>query len=287
MALAPTSVSFGSLSLDDDPQGDYHLTLISGWEGLPEARYDSIGRPSSHGEFDGPVYSAARLVHLEGECRDEDTRDELLADLGAGLGFAGRGPAQDLTVTLGGRTLTSSAKVLRYSPAIARGDWGNGWFGWQADFRCADPLRYGDVQTAQTGMPVASGGLDFPIGSVFDFGIAGSTGSVDLGNPGTADAPTILRVDGPAAGGFVITESGDGNRLRFVDPVDTGSWITINAATGRVTINDQADRRGSLAVAQFAGFVIPAGASRQFEFTGDTATDPAALLTVTARPAYW
>jgi hypothetical protein len=289
MALAPTSVTFGDLTIDD--VGDYHLTNIAGWDGLPEARYDSIGRPASHGEFDGPVYAAARVVHLEGECYNSDQRDTLLQTLSAGAGFAGNSAARDLVVTFAGRTLTSQAKIIRYSPTVARGDWGTGWFGWQADFRCADPLRYGDPASSSTVMPVDSGGLDFPIGSVFDFGTLGSTGTIDLLNSGSADTPIMLRIDGPTsgtlAGGFLITETQTGSRLQYDDDLVTGTWVTFDPSTGRVTLNDTADRRGSVSVAQFGGFTIPSNGFRQVKFEGVSSSSATALLTATIRPANW
>lgn len=290
MALAPTSVTFGGLTVDDS--GDYHLTNIAGWEGLPEARYDSFGRPNGHGEFDTPVYSGARVVHLEGECYDVAQRDAILSTLSAGLGFSGADAAKDLTVTLASRTLTTKARVIRYSTAIARGDWGVGWFGWQADFRCPDPLRYGITQTVGPYvLAAATGGLVFPLfmpSGVLSWGTLPTPQTLTLTNTGSADAPVTLSVAANGAaitGGFQILESTTGRSLRYADDLAAGDVVVFDSGAGTVIINGSADRRGSLTVAQWTP--VPPSSSRTFYLAPLGGPNSTASLTASMRPAYW
>lgn len=289
----PTAATFGPITLAGDGSSQYHLTGITGWDELPDARFDSTGRSNAHGEFDGPVYSAARTVTISGEVRNQAARDALLAAFDAGFVFAGASAGVPLSVTMAGKTLTAlSAKVIAKQKVRAVGEWGLGRFGWQVQFRCADPLRYDALVTAgPITMPSSGGGLVFPLfitGGVLTWGTVPAPQIATVANPGSADTSVLLTISAGGSaltGGFQIVESVTGSVISYADDLPAGSTVVIDSATGSVTLNGTADRRGSLTVAQF--WQVPAGATRSAVLLGLVGFSATATLTAAIRPAYW
>ena len=162
-----------------------------------------------------------------------------------------------------------------------------GRFGWSAQWRCPDPLRYGPPQAAQsTGLPTSGGGLAWPLftDGFLDWGQPGDPGQITLTNPGTADAPIPLRVTGPLPGGFEV--SADGGRLTYPTDVPAGQTIWIDTGDGSVLAEGTADRRLNLTRADW--LLVPAGGSMTLQFTGLGAYSADARLTVPGFQAvYW
>lgn len=287
----PTLATFAGIAMAGDGSSQYKINSITGWDDLPDARFDSNARSNAHGEFDGPVWSAARTVTIAGECRNAPTRDALLAALGGAFVFAGANAGSTLSVTLAGQTLTSVAKVIAASKARVSGEWGIGRFGWQVQFRCSDPLRYAGAVTDTATMPTTSGGLVFPlfmVSGILTWGTVAVPQVVDLTNTGTADTSVLLSVSAGGTalvGGFSIIETITQSVLTYVDDLQAGNTVTFDSSTGAVTLNGTADRRGSLTVAQW--WQVPAGTYRGAILIPLTTFDATAVLTGTIFPAYW
>ena len=277
-----TSLLWRGLTLATGETADYRITSIEGWEELPPSRYDKTPRARAHGAHPSPVWADERIVTVQGFTPVSDQRDTLLAALRSGLGGF-TDVEYPLTITDAGRTLTASAQLLRAAPIRRPGEWGVGRFGWAAQWRCPDPLRYGQPQSLSTGLPTSGGGLEYPLTYPLDYGDPGDPGRVTLTNPGTADAPILLAVTGPLDAGFEV--SAGGRRLTYPTEVPAGQVITLDTATGHVLAEGTADRRGELTYAEW--FSVPAGGSLALQFTSLGGYDPAARLDATWAEAHW
>lgn len=274
----------------------FRLDRIDGWEGRPPGRLVGGGpRAGGHGEFTGQVWAGARTVTVVGTCWSAADRDQLLDDFAAAAAYGqGGGVLEPLVVTLAGRTLTAYAQLVDAAPALVRGRWGVGRFGFQAQWRCPDGRRYGDTLTASTGLPVDAGGLDFgaaPGGLVLplDFGAAGVDGRITMANDGTAQAEPTLDVTGGMPAGFELLETTTGGRLRYEYPVNVGQFVRLNTATGQVSLDGDpaVDRSGGLTRRDWAAFHIPARGSASVLFSALTTGDAGARLSSSWAPSYW
>lgn len=190
-----------------------------------------------------------------------------------------------------GRKLSSRAHLTRFtaSPGSA---WAQGHFRWAIEWRCRDPLRYGDPTSIQTPFPTMRGGLEYDLytdgttdSGVLEYGEASDTGRIVIENPGTADSWPVFQVDGPVdAAGFDIAVVGTDKRIRFVGPVSEGSALVIDSAAGTAVIDGTADRGGQLSGRDW--FPVPAGGSVELAFI-PLGSNLGAELTVVTRPAWW
>lgn len=267
-------------------EGPYRVALITGWEDLPAGRVDDQARANAHGSHDAIVYAAARTVTVEGYCFSVEERDALLAGLGAAERFTARPTPGVLEVTLAGRTLHAGARLTRGSKSLR--NWGVGHFGWQLEFWCPDPRRYGPVRTGVTALPSDSGGMAFPLfntSGVIDFGGLAVPGQVTLDNDGTADSWPAFEVTGPLAGGFELIELVTGRRLRWENTVPAGVAVALDSATGAVTYDGAPGYEGELTARDW--WPVPADSTRTVQINPLGAPDPAAQLLATWAPAYW
>lgn len=280
--MQPTTVTWRGLTVATGVEADYRLTALSGWESLPDVRFDKTNRARGHGSHPSPVWADERTVTVEGRCWSEDNRDALLHELKRHMTFAAA--PEPLTVTVAGRTLTAGAQLLRCDPSLVSQQWGMGRFGWVAQWRCPDPLRYADPQSAATGLPTSGGGLTYPLTYPLEYGALGATGQIVLSNPGTADAPITFTVSGPLPMGFELSAGQD--RLRYPVEMPAGQLLTINTGTGTVLVEGTADRRANLTLADW--MQVPAGGSLTVQFTSlGGAYDDAAQLAATWSSAWW
>lgn len=261
----------------------WKYTNLEGWGMGGEVRASSVvERPGEHGTFDTPVYRGARVVVVEGILEAETRRGAKLAEQElAGLLADGRmGTFTVLDPDLGDR----SANVrLSGQPQSDGSAGGVGVIGWQLQFTAPDHRKYGEQQSDSTPLPSAGGGLTWPLGSTFDFGEPGSSGSVTLTNDGTAPTEPTLTVRGGLAAGFLLTQQGTGRQLLYPYPV--GTDVVIDCREGTVTSAGQ-DRLGLLTVRDW--FSVDPGEQATFTFTtlgAETADDPT-RLTVALAPAY-
>lgn len=104
-----------------------------------------------------------------------------------------------------------------------------------------DPRRYGTLREGATGLPSASSGLVWPLGSgskFWDWGSAGDVGRVAVANDGnTTTFPVMLiGAGGDLPGGFFITEVETGREITFAGATGGGE-VRIDNRTRRITIN--------------------------------------------------
>lgn len=286
----PTIVQWGGITVAGDNSSSYHLDSLTGWRGdLPPARIDSEDRPNQHGESDTPIWSSARTVTLVGSCRTNATRDALFAALTAAMVYTGDATPGTLTVQEAGLTLTAAARVAGHSPSRVAGAWGLGQFGFQAQWRCADPLLYAATVSDTANMAASTGGLVFPLfmpSGAMSWGTLVAASSCDLTNSGSMDSPVIFTIVVGAnalTGGMRITETVTGRILQFADDLPAGTTLVIDGTNGTVQLNG-ADRNGSLTLRQFTP--VPAMSTRSFVVTGLASTSSTLVLTGAMRPAY-
>jgi hypothetical protein len=277
----PTTVAWRDLTLTTGGDQPYRITAVDGWEQLPEGRYDKLPRSRGHGSHPSPVWADERVVTVEGFTHDEPRRDELLHALQRSTTFGGT--EEPLTVDLAGRTLTAAAQLLAARPALLRGEWGIGRFGWVLQWRCPDPVRYGPATSQTIGLPSPGAGLTYPLAYPLDYGEAGSTGQVTVTNPGTADAPLLLTAVGPLPGGFAVSAAGQ--EIRYPVPIPAGQTVTVDTGAGTVLVEGTASRRGDLTRADW--IQVPPAGTVTLQFVSLGGYQPDATLTATIRPAYW
>lgn len=260
---------------------------LDGWEGLPDTRSDAADRPGAHGSFDTPVLASARMVTASGLCTTASERDELLLALQAAMTL--HADPEPLTITAAGRTLTARARLTRAKPTLTGGRWGNGIFGWAAQWRCADPYRYGPTQTETTGLPMDAGGLRYPLYTdgagtdvgFLDYGDYGTEGTVTVTNPGSAEGWARFSVDGPAPGGFTIVETTTHRRLIYTGAIAASSTVSIDSASGLVAL-DGVPRPNQLVFREWTP--VPPGGSLSFSLQAPSG-DP--HLTVEVTETWW
>lgn len=291
MTLSCTTVQWRGLTLSSDSSSPFGIRSLLGWDELPDARLDAPERPQAHGRFDTAVWSDERIVTLAGQIVSQD-RDALLQQLAAAMTWsAGPGRSEDLVVTRAGRTLTAGARLTAFKTPTDV-DWSVGLVPFAVEWRCRDPLRYGDPRSYPTSFPVLRGGLEYDLYTdgttdtgFLEFGEASTTGRVVLENPGTADVWPVFQIDGPVdLSGFDIAVVGTDRRIRFAGPVSAGSVLVIDSSSGTAVIDGSADRGGQLAFRDW--FSVPAGGSVEIAFI-PLGVDLGGQLTAVVRPGFW
>lgn len=278
--LSHSTISIDGLLLGFELDGVAWLfTNLKGWTMGAGVETSFASRPGQHGDFDGPAYRRSRVVTVDGVCIADDADTAELANRQlAALLADGRMGTFTVETPLG---ITSAQVRLSDAPLDA-------WldelaFTWSLQFTAPDWRKYGEPQSASTGLAGGGTGLAFPIGPVLDFGTLGSTGTMTVVNDGTADTEPQFTVTGPMSAGFVLSHQESGRRLVYPQPVS--SDVVVDCSEGTVTSGGQ-DRTGLLSVDEF--FTIGPGESATFGFAtlgGETATDPC-QATVLASPAY-
>lgn len=288
MSLAGTSITWRGLTLSGSRPADFLVTSFAGWDESPDARSGGDQRPNGHGRFDGPVYSDERVVTVGGRIYSQD-RDGLLATLAAGMTISDD-VVEPLTITHAGATLTADARLTRYRSDVAAG-FAAGYVPFAVEWRCADPLRYGATQNLTTGFASLTGGLEFDLYTdgttdtgYLEYGTPGSTGQVQVSNPGTAPAYDQFYVQGPTPP-FDIVCVDTGQRLSFSRALSAGETLLIDSATGLVGLGASAvDYSGYLTRAEW--FAVPRKGSATIAFVPQGPWD-IGTLTVVHRPAWW
>lgn len=291
MSLSCTTVEWRGLTLSSDSSSPFGIRSLQGWDELPDARMDAPARPQGHGRFDTPVWADERIVTLAGQIVSQD-RDVLLQELAGVMTWAsGAGRAEELVVTRAGRTLASAARLTAFKTPTDL-DWSVGRVPFAIEWRCRDPLRYGEPTSVTTPFPTLRGGLEYDLytdGTVdtgfLEYGEASDTGRVVLSNPGSADVWPVFQVDGPVdSSGFDIAVVGTDQRIRFAGPVSAGSVLVIDSGSGTAVIDGSADRGGLLAHRDW--FSVRAGGSLEIAFI-PLGVDLGGQLTAVTRPGWW
>ena len=291
MALSCTTVQWRGLTLSSDRSSPFGIRTVTGWDELPDSRFERDTRPGAHGVFATPVWSDERIVTLGGQIISQ-RRDALLAELRAAMTWGPNGGlVEDLQITRAGQTLTAQARLTAFkTPTDA--DWAVGVVPFAIEWRCPDPLRYADATNLSTTFATSSGGLEFPLFTdgtddtgFLEFGEQGSTGRVSLPvQDGTAPGHTQLLVTGPVPP-FSIVRVETGRRIAFARSVPAGDRLLIDTATGSALLNGgDVDYSGLLT--HWEWDPINPGEAATFAFLADGPTDTG-TLTVIHRAAWW
>lgn len=280
--MADTEISWRGLTLGGDSA--YIVQSVSGWDDLPDLTDMSQPRVRGHGDHIGDLFAQSRPVTVTGKIADVANRNQLAAALAAVTTV--KSSTDPLTIDSLGRQLTAQARVIRRSPSIGL-TYSVGEIPFVIQWRCPDPLRYGQPQAPlSTGLPTSGGGLQWPLfaAGVLDWGDPGDPGQITLTNGGDADAPIQAQVIGAVPGGFEISAAGQ--RITYPVDVPAGQTIYLDTAAGTVLAEGTADRRANLTHADW--LTVPAGGSLTLQFTGLGAYDPTARLVVSGFQAtYW
>ncbi len=268
--MADTEVTWNGITLGGDT--GYIVQEITGWEDLPDISSYDEPRTRGHGDHVGDQFARSRIVTVTGKIADVSSRDDMARALQSVTLVSS--VVSDLSVDLLGQSLTAGARIVRRSVGVGM-NYSVGEIPFALQWKCPDPLRYGDLLSDSTGLPSTSGGLVFPVAFPADFGTPGDLGLLELGNTGTANAPILFAVTGPLPGGFEL--SGGGGRIAYPVEVPAGQVVTIDTGTGAVLVEGTSDRRASLTAA----------GSLTVQFTGLGLYDPEAAVTATWRPAFW
>ncbi len=289
MSLSCTTVEWRGITLSSDSSSPYGIRTLLGWDELPDMRLSAPERPQAHGRFDTPVWSDERVITLSGQIVSAD-RDVLVHALSAQMGPGGR-KAEPLTVTRAGRTLMGYARLTAFKTETSA-DWGVGYVPFVIEWRCRDPLRYGEPDSVSTPFPQLRGGLEYDLytdGTVdtgfLEYGEASETGRITLTNTGSADVWPVFQVNGLIDDfGFDIALIDTDKRIRFSGRVPSNSSLVIDSASGTAVIDGSADRGGLLTYRDW--FSVPAGGSVEIAFI-PLGTDYGGELTAVTRPGYW
>lgn len=289
MTLQTTSslVTVGGLTFglfDDLSMTGWTYSNLQGWYDGPSVRAQYVSRAFTDGSFDTLVFRDVRTITLTGTYVGSSYLDAV-AQAQALAACLGDGSAGTFTVD----GLSATVRIAAEPVLGWIGD--NSAFNFAISFAAVDPRKYGATITAVCGMPSTGGGLVFPlfiVSGVITWGTVPAPQVDTLTNTGTAAAAVTFTVAAgatPITGGFQITEQTTGSILRYVDDLPAGSSVVLDSATGNVTLNGTADRRGSLSVAQWTQ--IPANSTRLFVLGGLSGFSSTATLTAVTRPAYW
>lgn len=150
-----------------------------------------------------------------------------------------------------------------------------------------DPLKYGDVVTASTGLPSSSGGITYPVTYPVTYSGVVTSGILIVTNNGNTNAPVWLQVNGPIpAGGWEVTHAGKQKTLSFASSLslDSGQYITVDMDSREVLAQGQSAASRSGWVTSRGWFDLDPG-DNEIAFTA-TNYSASALLTVTTMSAW-
>ncbi|MFK0180003.1 phage distal tail protein [Streptomyces xanthochromogenes] len=122
----------------------------------------------------------------------------------------------------------------------------------------------------------------------YDFGPPGSTGTMTATNAGNAPAHPVVEFRGPVIMPS-LTNTATGDVLEYDLALAAGDVLTVDTAEGTVTLNGTASRlyTATSRSAPEESFVLWPGTADLVYRAAPESIDPAALVTVRWRSAYW
>lgn len=144
---------------------------------------------------------------------------------------------------------------------------------WQAELTCPDPRKYGAAQSIAFSLPLAVGGLTFPMTFPMTFSGASISGDRNAPNAGNFSAPVTIRFDGPLTNPS-LTNTGLGRGLTYNGVLAAGEFVVISTDPLRALLMGNASRTGLISGSPWQ--VSPGGDLIAFRAAAGTGT---ALLT--------
>lgn len=278
-------VSLGDLVLnaieDDGTVWAINSDGVEGWEGSPASTSTPSQRSRGHGSTSSEAFMTHRTMAISGTVKTAYGELSYAEDrLNAACSLS---PFL-LSVVESGRIRSATAK--RQDQVIFKSQPGSKT---TADFsiqiRADDPLKYGDLVTQSTALPSSSGGLVYPVTYPVTYTGVSVTGVLQINNPGNAQAPVWLRIDGPIpAGGWTVTHIGKKQSLTFSTALalEAGEFVTVDMEKREVLAQGQSPRAGY--VTSRGWFSLDPG-DNEIAFSAQNYSSTA-LLTVATKPSW-
>jgi len=279
-----TVLTYGGLVFDDEATTGFTLSKLVGWYDAAPTRYEATTRPQGNGSFrPGTIYRDPRVVSVQGSWSG-DTLDQAYAARNQLAALAANESTMTVTDPVSATSITAGVST---APTMDDGLF-QPFFKYAFDVIASDPFRYGTEVTTSTGVPTASSGLVWPLGTTagkyFDWGTAGASGRLLVSNAGSALTYSTFKVTGGISGGFELVWVPTGARLRYERAIPAGSTVTLNARTGRVTVDGNSDATGFLTTSQW--WSVPPGTSGEVQFTPLGVITGTPTLTALTAPAH-
>lgn len=220
---------------------DYGLTKIDGWFDGWEGSGTVDQRSQQDGAWISPQFANPRVIHLGGSIRaaswDDCTRawDRLLSQI----------PFRNLAaikVSTGEGAVPEMTALVRQHEKPLLADRFAGRATFSLSLLAPDPRRY-EVTTRTTSLvlPVATGGISFPITFPIQFPASTAVSQATLTNDGTVTTYPTLTVTGPCPPATIINLT-TSEAIRVVDAVPAGQTLIIDVLNGTATTGGQSRR---------------------------------------------
>jgi hypothetical protein len=247
----PNVATLGTLAFNTaDSNGVmFWLEKLEGW-GSPKSTVQVTQKPRSHGGWRSEAFLTPRTIVLTGTI--EAPTAALLAQSRHALNAAASLSDTAFSVTEYGETLY--ATVARNDEVIYGGETPL-WTSFSVQLIAPDPLRYGPIVTASTGMASSSGGLTWPVTWPVSWPSTVSSGTISINNPGNETVYPLIRVDGPCPGP-ILTHIGSGTQLVLSSSLvlQAGEWLLIDMKRRKTLANGQSSRDGYITSLGWFGF---------------------------------
>lgn len=278
------TVQLGDIVFQEFATSGWVLTGLIDWVSTPSSKAESDSIPQGHGAFDGgrdwreaaiPSFKASYLGSSEADALEAvEALNALVTPDGDDVVV--------MSVTDALRTTSRDVSVRNVDVADQHGrsviEVAVDCFAW-------DPFRYGPELVVETGLPMLSGGITFPITFPIDFGTSGDPGRLVLTNEGRQPSRPVFTASGGMAGGFSLACVETGQELRFEFPLAVSDSVTLDARSGQVWINDESNQMsGWLTKAEW--FSVPPGGVRTVQFNAIGAVSGTPRLTGRVAPAW-
>jgi hypothetical protein len=144
---------------------------------------------------------------------------------------------EPLTIAHAGETLTAFAQLVQ-ADIDPGAYWGQGRFGWKAQFECDDPLRYGPEISATSYLQAMGTGLALPLALPAAFPSNPVGGSLVVTNLGAATAPAVYVIRGEVAAPTLLLNAATlyQRQINFGFNLGPDEFLTIDTKTGQATI---------------------------------------------------
>lgn len=258
-------MTFNGLSMGDG--SNYLITNIDGWEGRPETTNGSTPRPRRLGSWAGGLSSTKRVVTVDLKILSsrEDNNLTTVPKLRLGKAMAMTDDESPLILDLGYGIPAEQifARVTAYDVPTVRG------YGREQpaiiEFTATDPRRYSiQVNTAQTGLPVAVRGTMYPIayGRFPEQITPENRGEAVVQNIGNCHTTATYRIVGPVKNPTITIagEKGYRRRIQFNVNLAGGEVLYAETAYDSVEVGSVA-RQGITTGALISDMELPPGVS--------------------------
>ena len=260
----------------------WHTTSLTGFDGSPASSMQTTQKPRSPGAWPSPANLVAKTPAISGTVTAPDA-DGLQAAIDR---LNSAATLTDMVATI--RRGTSVRSVIgRRAGDVAVDDDSGDTINWALNLTCLDPRKFGPAVLGTVALPFSTGGITVPTVVPTVVSSSGSSGTLQLSNPGNATGPVTVRVDGPATGPK-ITNVTAGLQITL-DPALTlaaGEFVVIDMEGETVLAGGVASRNGYLdyTSTNFGWFGFLPGVNL---FQVDSASyDPSTVFTIQATPAW-